>query len=190
MWWKMKILLHQMLTIRRFNITMRRLNITYLLKLLHLKSFSSSFHSCYSNPALERWFCYDVWPDGLSTFSAEYMSFLGPLDKVIEPRSFEEEARDAKWVEAMKSEISALQENGTWELVPLPKHKKPIGCKWVYKVKYHWDVSIERYKPRLVAKGYTQMEGIDFNETFSPIVKIVTVRTVLCIASTKQWPLY
>lgn len=84
------------------------------------------------------------------------MSFLGALDKVIDPRSFEEEARNAKWVKAMKSEISTLQENGTWELVLLPKHKKVIGCKWVYKVKYHSDGSIDRYKARLVANGYTQ----------------------------------
>lgn len=65
----------------------------------------------------------------------------------------------------MQEEISALEKNGTWDLVMLPQGKQVVGCKWVFKVKYLADGSVERYKARLVAKGYTQEPGIDYDET-------------------------
>ena len=83
----------------------------------------------------------------------------------------------------MKAEIDALQANHTWVMCKLPLGKVPIGCKWVYKIKLKADGSVERYKARLVAKGFTQTEGIDFYETFSPVVKFVTVRTLLALAA-------
>ncbi|MCO5579928.1 hypothetical protein L7F22_033795 [Adiantum nelumboides] len=73
----------------------------------------------------------------------------------VEPTCFEEAAENVKWQEAMDKEMHALYGNETWELVPLPKGKKPIGCRWVYKVKHNSDGSVSRYKARLVAKGYT-----------------------------------
>lgn len=68
----------------------------------------------------------------------------------------------------MAKEIAALESNKTWELVPLPPGKKPIGCRWVCKVKYQPDGSIERFKARLFVKGYTQQYEIDYEDTFSP----------------------
>ncbi|GJT52998.1 retrovirus-related pol polyprotein from transposon TNT 1-94 [Tanacetum coccineum] len=88
------------------------------------------------------------------------------------------------WKEAMQEEIEALHKNKTWELVPLPGGRKPIGNKWVYKIKRNGDDQVERYRARLVVKGYAQKEGIDFNEIFSPVVRMTTVRVVLAMCAT------
>ena len=87
----------------------------------------------------------------------------------------------------MDEELSALQLNQTWTLIPLPAGQKPIGCKWVYKIKYNSDGNVDRYKARLVAKGYTQIEGVDYSETFSPTAKLTTLRCLLTIAAARNW---
>ena len=89
----------------------------------------------------------------------------------------------------MKAEIDALQANHTLVMTKTPLGKVPIGCKWVYKIKLKVDGFVERYKARLVAKGFTQAEGIDYYETFSPVVKFVTVRTLLALATIYGWHL-
>lgn len=87
----------------------------------------------------------------------------------------------------MTDEYLALLLNNTWCLVPPSIDRKPIGCKWVFKIKENPDSIINKYKARLVAKGFHQVVGFDYNETFSEIVKPTTVRTILIIALNMNW---
>lgn len=82
-----------------------------------------------------------------------------------------------------------MERNKTWSLVPLPPNRKTIGCKWVFRVKENADGSVNKYKARLVAKGFHQVLGFDFNETFSPVIKPVTIRIILTLALTYRWPI-
>ncbi|GJY68778.1 ribonuclease H-like domain-containing protein, partial [Tanacetum coccineum] len=106
--------------------------------------------------------------------SFENFVFVSNLNKSYEPSSFEEASKDINWINAMNNEMQAFYENGTWELVDLSIGRKAIGSKWVYRIKYMSSEEIERYKARLVAKGFNQREGIDYEETFSPVVKMST----------------
>jgi hypothetical protein len=90
----------------------------------------------------------------------------------------------------MDEEMTTLDVNVTWELVALPKDKKAIGCNWVYKVKHNVDGSVSRYKTRLVTKGYAQTYGIDYEETYSLIAKMMTIRIIIVMATTKGWSLH
>ncbi|GJW02693.1 ribonuclease H-like domain-containing protein [Tanacetum coccineum] len=86
--------------------------------------------------------------------------FTTTLDKSVEPSNYYEAASDPKWIEAMNEEIDALYRNFTWAIIDLPKGRKAIGCKWLYKIKYKASREIERYKARLVAKGFSQKEDV------------------------------
>ncbi|KAE8706377.1 hypothetical protein F3Y22_tig00110393pilonHSYRG00025 [Hibiscus syriacus] len=111
------------------------------------------------------------------------------IEEVTEPETFEEASQSSEWMTAMKEEIDALQQNQTWDLVPKIKDVKPISCKWIYKIKRHPDGSIERYKVRLVARGFSQRYEPDYHETFSPVAKLTTVRVLLALAANKDWNL-
>jgi len=86
----------------------------------------------------------------------KFQAFLSTLDTQQDPNSFQEAVKDQHWCDAMNIELQALARNGTWSLAKLPKGKRAIGCKWLYKTKYHSDGSIDRHKARLVIQGYRQ----------------------------------
>lgn len=124
--------------------------------------------------------------DTCDYFSTNHRSFLVALSTHIEPRSFHEAMKYEVWKSAMGSEMDALQRNHTWDLQELPPHKKALGSKWVFTIKLRSDGTIERHKARLVVLGNHQTEGIDYNDTFSPVAKMTTVRMFLDFASKKN----
>lgn len=126
----------------------------------------------------------------MKDLSEPLKKFANELSSHSVPSNVEEAIEDPRWVHAMNEEMEALNKNATWTLVPLPKGKKPVGCKWVFSIKYKADGSIERYKARLVAKGFTQTYGVDYQETFSPVAKLSTVRVLLSLAVNLDWPLH
>lgn len=104
-----------------------------------------------------------------------------------EPTCFTSAVKHAVWRDAMSEEFNALIKNGTWKLVTPTPTMNIVGSKWVFRIKRRADGSIDRYKARLVAKGYHQQPGIDFSETYSPVIKPITIRTVLSMAVTAGW---
>lgn len=90
----------------------------------------------------------------------------------------------------MNEEIKMIGKNKTWELVEKPQDKEVIGLKWVYKTKFNEDGSIQKHKARLVVKGYSQQSGIDFNETYAPVVRMETIRSVLALAAQFKLSVY
>ncbi|GJR98638.1 ribonuclease H-like domain-containing protein [Tanacetum coccineum] len=102
---------------------------------------------------------------------------------------YEDVITDTNWVEAMNNEMKALYKNNTWDITDLHKGTKPIGCKWICKIKDKANGEILRYKARLVDKGYSQREGIDYDETFSHVVKVSTIRCLISVAVKNKWPL-
>ncbi|XP_074315593.1 uncharacterized protein LOC141651795 [Silene latifolia] len=119
-------------------------------------------------------------------FTVEHRNFLAAIMTHKEPSSFKEAVKDEGWRKGMGAEMKALHDNGTWNLVPLPDGKRPLGSKWLYKIKYKSDGFIERLKARLVIFGNHQTHGIDYEETFAPIAKMTTVQTFLAVAATKK----
>uniref|UniRef100_A0A2N9GEN7 Reverse transcriptase Ty1/copia-type domain-containing protein n=1 Tax=Fagus sylvatica TaxID=28930 RepID=A0A2N9GEN7_FAGSY len=100
------------------------------------------------------------------------LGYAAQVDYTLtEPSSYKAAAQHPQWCTAMQDEFDALQKQGTWSLVAPPPNKNVVGCKWVYKLKHNSDGTIARYKARLVAKGFHQQQGVDFDETFSPVIK-------------------
>jgi hypothetical protein len=119
--------------------------------------------------------------------STSYKSFVCQVSTIVEPEFYHQAVKFPEWQTAMAEELAALELNKTWTVEPLPAGKHPISCRWLYKIKFRPDGSIDRYKARLVARGFTQQAGIDFIDTFSPVAKLTTVRVLLTIAAQNRW---
>lgn len=115
---------------------------------------------------------------------------LSEDNSIITPQNYNEASKSKELKEATIKEYKSLIKNNTWNLTTFPENKKSIGCKWVYKAKQNEKGEIITYKARLVAKGYTQKEGIDFNETFAPVIKFTTIRTMLAVTTLKNYKVH
>nr|XP_018622536.1 uncharacterized mitochondrial protein AtMg00820-like [Nicotiana tomentosiformis] len=104
-----------------------------------------------------------------------------------EPQTINKALSSPEWLAAMQEEINTLHQNKTWTLVPKAPSMNIVGSRWVFKTKLKDDGSIDRYKSKLVAKGYSELEGVDFEETFSRVVKVTIIRVVLSVAGSRHW---
>jgi histone deacetylase 1/2 len=118
-------------------------------------------------------------------YDATKRSFLAET----EPTRLADALASTEWNSAMRDEYAALIKNSTWRLVPPPVGHNIVGCKWIYKVKQKPDGTVDRYKARLVAQGFSQRYGVDYADTFSPVVKPTTVRIILALAVSRHWSL-
>jgi hypothetical protein len=107
-----------------------------------------------------------------------------------EPELLSEAMYAPKWKHVMEEKFSALVKNGIWHLVPASQASNIIDYKWVYKVKRKGDCTIDRHKAHLVAKGFKQRYGIDYEDTFSPVVKVTTIWLVLSVVVSRNWSLH
>ena len=119
--------------------------------------------------------------------SHQYKNFLTVLGEVVIPTRVEDALRDPGWKAAMDEERAALEKNDTWELATPPKGKKVVGCRWVFTPKFQADRTLERLKARVVVKGYTQTQGLDYGETFAPVAKFNMVRVLIALAAKCDW---
>lgn len=107
-----------------------------------------------------------------------------------EPSNLVEARKEACWCRAMDEEINSIVENETWIMVDPPKDQKPIGLKWVYKIKKDPSGAIVKHKARLVAKGYVQRQGIDYEEVYAPVARLETVRLLVALAAQEEWQVH
>ncbi|XP_057249409.1 uncharacterized protein LOC130590847 [Beta vulgaris subsp. vulgaris] len=130
-----------------------------------------------------------VCPTIPTASTSKFFSATSSSSSLSEPTSYAQACLIPEWQDAMDKEILALEKNDTWSLTSLPAGKKAIASKWIFKIKFNPNGTVERYKARLVAVGYQQVAGKDYTHTFSPVAKIATVRVVVSLATAKGWPL-
>ena len=104
-------------------------------------------------------------------------------DDPINFRQVMESSNAQKWIDAMNEEIKSMKDDEVWDLFPLAEGAKPIGCKWTFKTKRDLKGDVERYKARLIAKGFIQKEGIDYTETFSSVSSKDSFRTIMALVA-------
>ena len=126
----------------------------------------------------------------VDAFSSAHQAFLAAVISGVEPKRYHDAIKHKVWCDSMKEEVTAHEEQGTWDIASLPPGKTAVSSQWVYKIKYNPDGTIRRHKSRLVANGNKQVQGKDFEETFAPVIKMGTVRMLLRIAAAKKWEVH
>jgi hypothetical protein len=129
-----------------------------------------------------------VFNDGTIRYPISH-ALIVETNSFTKPTCYTKVIKDPNWCQAMNLEFDALLKNQTWKLVPYTEAENVVGCKWVFRLKRKANCSIVRYKARLVAKGFHQQPGVDFSETYSPVVKPTTVRLLLSIDISCGWPI-
>ena len=109
---------------------------------------------------------------------------------VIEPSSFEEVVQFPTWVDGMVEEYDSIIRKNAWEIIPRPEGKSVLGSRWIYKVKQVSDGSVEKHKARFVARGFSQVEGIDYDESFAPITRYSSIRSILALSVQMGWQIH
>ena len=123
-------------------------------------------------------------PPGLAARELEEQLLLA---SEAEPTTFQEALQHENWLHAMLDEFTSIEVNDTWELVDPPPGVRPIGLKWVFKTKRDEAGLVTKFKARLIAKGYVQRQGIDFDEVFAPVARLESVRLLLALAASEGW---
>jgi hypothetical protein len=120
---------------------------------------------------------------------SSYMALMCDLLEK-EPTCFEQAIQKKEWANAMTEEHQSIIKNDVWEIVPRPKSKDVVYSKWLFKIKHAADGSIEKYKARFVARGFSQKEGIDYEETFAPVTRYISIKTIIALAAKMKWKLH
>jgi hypothetical protein len=124
-------------------------------------------------------------PNPFSSYTALMCNLLDE-----EPTCFEEAIQKKEWADAMTEEYQSIIKNDVWEIVPRPKSKDVVSSKWLFKIKHVADGSIEKYKARFVACGFSQKEGIDYEETFAHVARYTLIITIIALAAKMKWKLH
>ena len=121
-----------------------------------------------------------------------YSSYVALLCDIIdkEPSNYEQAAEKKEWKDAMIEEYQSIMKNDVWDVVPRPEGKSVVTSKWIYKIKHTADGNIEKYKARFVARCFSQKEGIDYEETFVPVARYTSIKTVLALAAMMNWKVH
>jgi hypothetical protein len=121
-----------------------------------------------------------------------FSSYMALMYDILEkePTYFEEAIQKKEWADAMTEKYQSIIKNDVWEIVPRPKSKDVVSSKWIFKIKHIVDGSIEKYKARFVAHGFSQKEGIDYEETFSPVARYTSIGTIIALAAKMKWKLH
>eukprot|EP00253_Pinus_taeda_P008958 PITA_08958 len=109
---------------------------------------------------------------------------------MTEPSSFEEAVEDPTWVDAMVENYVSIVTNSAWEIVQRAEGKSMVGSRWIYKVKQAANGSVEKYKARFVVRGFSQIERIDYEETFAPVARYSSLRTILSLSAQMGWHIH